>query len=102
MEGLTVRLALWIMSIFYTTSPKTGWKSLGIISVSDLHAQVRKLALSVITGVLLVSIKCIYFYRLSRSFAEKIHTVTAAMKKPQKAISPLIWQKAFQKMNLTT
>lgn len=26
---------------FYTTSPKTGWKSLGIISVSDLHAQVR-------------------------------------------------------------
>ena len=67
---------------FYTTSPKTGWKSLGIISVSDLHAQVRKLALSVITGVLLVSAVAIFIsYRLSRSFAEKIHTVTAAMKK---------------------
>ena len=67
---------------FYTTSPKTDWKSLGIISVSDLHAQVRKLALSVITGVLLVSAVAIFIsYRLSRSFAEKIHTVTAAMKK---------------------
>ncbi len=67
---------------FYTTSPKTGWKSLGIISVSDLHSQVHRLAFSVITGVLLVSAIAIFIsYRLSHSFAEKIHTVTDAMKK---------------------
>ena len=51
-------------------------------SVDYEYAQVRKLALSVITGVLLVSAVAIFIsYRLSRSFAEKIHTVTAAMKK---------------------
>ena len=83
---------------FYTTSPKTGWKSLGIISVSDLHAQVRKLALFCYYRRTF-SICCgnIYFLQAFALFAEKIHTVTAAMKKASKAISPLIWQKAFQK-----
>lgn len=67
---------------FYTTSTKTGWKSLGIISVSDMHAQVRMLGAAVFFGVLLVSLIAVFFSaRLSRSFAEKIHAVTDAMKK---------------------
>lgn len=67
---------------FYTTSDKTGWKSLGIISVSDLHKQVRMLGITVCSGVLLVSLIAVFFSaRLSRSFAEKIHSVTDAMKK---------------------
>jgi len=67
---------------FYTTSAKTGWKSLGIISVSDLHNQVRALGITVFSGVLLISLIAVFFSaRLSRSFAEKIHSVTDAMKK---------------------
>ena len=67
---------------FYTTSPKTGWKSLGIISVSDLHAQVNALRLSIILGILLISLIAVLIYsRLASSFVSKIHRVTEAMKK---------------------
>lgn len=67
---------------FYTTSPKTGWKSVGIISVSDLHAQVRTLGLSIIVGIFLVSLIAVLISsRLSTSFAGKIHSVTEAMKR---------------------
>lgn len=67
---------------FYTTSEKTGWKSLGIISVSDLHAQVRRLGTAVFWSVLLISLIALFTAsRLAHSFADKIHTVTDAMKK---------------------
>lgn len=82
MDVLTVRSALWIMSIFILLLLRPAGNPWGSFQFADLHAQVRKLALSVITGVLLVSAVAIFIsYRLSRSFAEKIHTVTAAMKK---------------------
>lgn len=67
---------------FYTTSKKTGWKTLGIISVSDLHSQVRMLGFAVFFGVLSISLIAIFTAsRLSRSFSDKIHMVTDAMKK---------------------
>lgn len=87
---------------FYTTSPKTGWKSLGIISVSDLHAQVRKLALSVITGVLLVSAVAIFIsYRLSRSLLKNPYSNSCHEKASEGDFSVNLAE-GISKMNLTT
>lgn len=67
---------------FYTVSEKTGWTALGVISISDLHSQVRALGITVLCGVGLISFVAIIFsIYLAHSFAEKIHMVTGAMKK---------------------
>ena len=67
---------------FYTTSEKTGWKSVGVISVSDLHGQVIRLGSSVMACIFLVSFAAVFLSSwLARSFSAKIHTVTDAMQK---------------------
>ena len=67
---------------FYTTSENTGWKCVGVISMSDLYAQVTQLGITVTLVVAGISLIAVYISsRLARSFSEKIHTVTDAMKK---------------------
>lgn len=67
---------------FYTTSENTGWKCVCVISMSDLYAQVTQLGITVTLVVAGISLIAVYISsRLARSFSEKIHTVTDAMKK---------------------
>lgn len=67
---------------FYTTSQKTGWKSVGVISLSDLNEQATLLGMFVAVCVGAVSLIAVWFsFRLSSSFSGKVRMVTEAMQK---------------------
>lgn len=66
---------------FYRISPKTGWKTIGIISLNELFRQIISLGTAVAVCVLLVTLAAVFMSRrLSSLFSGKIQTVLQAMK----------------------
>lgn len=66
---------------YYRTSPKTGWKTIGIISLNELFSQIIYLGLIVSASLILVTLVALFVSRkLSSFFSGKIQSVLQAMK----------------------
>lgn len=67
---------------FYRTSEYTGWKSVGVISLSQLFSQVLHLGGLILLCILIVGLAATWlFKKLATSFSNRIYMVTEAMKK---------------------
>lgn len=66
---------------FYRISPKTGWKTIGIISLNELFRQIVYLGTVVAVTMILITLVAVFISRrLSTFFSGKIQKVLAAMK----------------------
>lgn len=65
---------------FYKTSPKTGWKTIGVISLNELFSPIWDLGVIVALCLLLVIMVALFFsQRLASFFSQRIQRVLHAM-----------------------
>lgn len=80
--SFTVHIDGTTYRFFYQTSARNGWKSVGVISLNRLFAQIWILGGLIILCILSIGFLAVWiFCKLSASFAGRVCTVTEAMKK---------------------
>lgn len=79
--NFTHKLGGKIYHYFYRISPKTGWKTIGIISLNELFGQIVYLGTVMAVSMILITLVAVFISRrLSFFFSGKIQNVLSAMK----------------------
>lgn len=80
--SFTARIGGSLYRFFFCTSERTGWKTIGVISLTQLFSEVWRLGGLILACILLIGFTANWlFKKLSRSFSDQVFAVTAAMKK---------------------